>query len=239
MGAEAPKWASIVDGERQLGTYASSLLETAFATEIERRFVTPLQEAHFSPDRRRGQIWREIYEEDRIGDVVNQAHGGRIDYLRLLTDPSYCVPGATVSQWPECFQFVLFDADNSLTLIITPPKFLEPSPISPGGKFHGSWPDVHGYLVVPASFEGVAHDHLGRRQRGLIVSFPRRWHELTRAHSLTHNRWMHKQGYDVDSVEHFPTAKNPEIPIFPGQDQPKKIMAEIVELVRRLTKPSE
>lgn len=129
-----------------------------------------------------------------------QQAGGH-DPKRAVTDPEYYIEGAKISQWPETFEFAVFNKDND-------PFSEEPQPtqIKRRGKVNGIRPDYLGVLSFGVEFEGIRGIvHLRDDDNNLLLTRPRAFYEAAIAMAAVYDpRWLEERddGIDIDDMSH-------------------------------------
>ncbi|MFH1535821.1 MAG: hypothetical protein ABIC96_01990 [Patescibacteria group bacterium] len=192
------------------------------------------------------QIDAQIDEEDRIATVIAKQltkRHGRINRMRALTDPSYCLQEARISQWPEKFEFALFRPSDTFFQ-----EFAHGSDVlGRHGRLNGQRPEFYGSLEIAPCFEGSTPPIENGRLNQLVLEFPENFYRLLKASVVAFghidpekaarvpvNQWL-SGGIELDDVGWVGASyKPPMYPLFPDIEPPEKIMGQIGTLVEQL-----
>ena len=173
-----------------------------------------------------GKLENVMDQEKKVIEAVRQRiieRDGSFDPKKALNDPTYYTEGASIEQWPESFEFVIFDSANNFT------HYVPPSPIERNGRLAGRRASIYGALSIPAYFRDEAHP-LKEQEVHLIISYPQLDYETARAYLQAFeggNPEDYKAGgLDVDDYDSFGLRPKIIVPLFVSRS-PKNIQETI------------
>lgn len=179
----------------------------------------------------------EAYEIEMVEDAVRQRllkRDGVIDSRRALNDPTYYVEGTRVTQWPELFQFAIFQRGNQFN------EHIPYAHLGYYGRVKGRRPDIYATLRIAPAFEGVDYIYHVESENKLTIYHPKIYYDISRAFQEVYLPDSIKQDgrFAADEINLFPLAEPLTHPVFPDQKSQEILMGRLISLVAKLCRLS-